>query len=31
MTYFVSEYGNENVPPLETGQEKKTYGLGKRG
>jgi hypothetical protein len=31
MTYFVSEYGNENAPLLETGQEITSYGLGKKG
>jgi hypothetical protein len=29
-TYFISEYGNENIPMLETDQEKTTYVLGKR-
>jgi hypothetical protein len=31
ITYFVSEYGKENGPLLETGQGKTTYDLGKRG
>jgi hypothetical protein len=29
-TYFVFEYGNKNAP-LETDQDKTTYGLGKKG